>query len=100
MSKIKLNYRSINPPYKAKEEATNIFNEYANLIDARRYFSHDELEESKKCFICDLVNGFKTQYIQTIKAQIEEIKPVGLHGVYDFDLIRDYETILQRIIAF
>ena len=100
MSKIKLNYRSINPPYKAREEATNIFNEYANLTDASRYFSEEELEESKEVFILDLLNGSKTQYINAIIEQISEIKPIGLHGVYDFDLIRDYETILQRIIAF
>lgn len=100
MSKITLHYRSICPPYRAKEEAENIFNEYADLTDARRYFSGEELEESKQAFITDLMNGCKEHYIKTIDEQINEIKPCGVHGVYDFNLIRQYEAIVERIKAF
>lgn len=100
MSKIKLGYSSIYPQYLAKEEAENIFNEYADLTDARRYFSVEELEESKQAFIIDLMNGNKEHYTKHILEQIEEIKPVNGRGVYDFALIGEYEMLLKRIQAF
>jgi hypothetical protein len=100
MSKIKLGYSSIHPTYLAKEEAENIFNEYADLTDARRYFSDEELQESKRTFIVDLMNGHKEHYINHITEQINDIKPCGVYGVYDFNLIRQYEAIAERIKAF
>lgn len=100
MAKITLGYSSICPPYLAKEEAENIFNEYAYLTDARRYFSDEEIEQSKQSFITDLMNGHKEHYIKTIIEQIEETKPVNGRGVYDFVLIGKYETLLKRIQLF
>ena len=100
MSKITLHYRSICPPYRAKEEAENIFNEYADLTDAGRYFSEEELESSKQLFITDLMNGNKKHYTKHILEEMEEIKPDNIHGVYDFVLLRSYERVIALIEAF
>lgn len=99
MSKIKLHYRSILPPYKASE-AEKIFKEYADLTDARRYFSDEEIEKSKESFIADLMNGNTKHYINHILQEKEEVKPDNLHGVYDLGLIRSYERIIALIEAF
>lgn len=74
-----------------------LFANYCDLTDAGRYFCADELEESKKQFIDDLMHGEKQHYIDFLKNEIEEIKPAGLHGVYDFELIREYEAIIDKI---
>lgn len=74
-----------------------IFANYCDLTEARRYFCFDELEESKKQFIDDLMQGEKQNYIDFLKNEIEEIKPAGLHGVYDFGLIREYEALINKI---
>ena len=100
MSKIKLVYSSIHPPYLAKEEAENIFNEYADLTDAGRYFSDEEIGKSKESFIADLMNGHTKHYINHILQEKEEVKPDNLHGVYDLGLIRSYERIIALIEAF
>jgi hypothetical protein len=54
----------------------------------------------KTDFIVDLFNDSKSYYIDSITAQIKEIKPSKLHGVYDFGLIGEYENILRRIQSF
>lgn len=85
--------------YKMKE-CISIFDDYADLTDSRRYFSDEEIEQSKQTFIDDLMNGQKEHYIKTIIEQIEETKPVNGRGVYDFVLIGEYETLLKRIQLF
>lgn len=97
MATIKLNFSSINAPHKVAEEINAIFKEYAELTDASRYFSAEELEEQKHTFITDLAVGYKAHYIAFLKEQIEEIKPADIHGVYDFGLIREYEVLIERI---
>lgn len=100
MGKIVLNFRDLNAPYKCIEKANEIFKKYAELTEAERYFSKEEIKESKEAFISDILEGFKNHYIDFLKSQIEEIKPAGLHGVYDFGLIAEYENIIKEIERF
>lgn len=73
-----------------------LFADYCDLTDAKRYFSDEEIEHSKQTFIDDLLNNRKEHYIAFINEEIEEIKPIK-HGCYDFELIRQYEDIKNRI---
>lgn len=100
MVSIKMNYRSLNAPYKCLEMAQIIFDKYATLTDAARYFCASELEEIKKQFTADLMQGEKQQYIKHLLEQIEGIKPSGMHGAYDFKLIREYEEVIKEIELF
>lgn len=97
MTKIKLTYKDLNAPYKCISYAEELHSVFCDLTDARRYFCADELEESKKQFINDLMQGEKQHYIDFLKNEIEEIKPAGLYGAYDFGLIREYETLINKI---
>ena len=97
MTKIKLTYKDLNAPYKCVSYAEAIHSIICDLTDARHYFCAEELQESKKQFIDDLIQGKKQHYIDFLKNEIEEIKPAGLHGVYDFELIREYEEIINKI---
>lgn len=73
-----------------------LFADYCDLTDAQRYFSDEEIQESKENFINDLLNNRKEHYISFIDEEIENIKPIK-YGCYDFELIRQYEDIKKRI---
>lgn len=73
-----------------------LFADYSDLTDAKRYFSDEEIEQSKQTFANDLLNNHKEHYITFIDEEIEAIKPVK-YGCYDLDLIRQYEDIKKRI---
>ena len=73
-----------------------LFADYCDLTDAKRYFSDEEIEQSKQTFINDLLNNHKDHYISFIDEEIEAIKPVK-YGCYDFELIKQYEDIKNRI---
>lgn len=94
---IKLYYTSLHSAYECRNHASDIFDYIAELTDAKRFFSDEELSENKETFISDLMNGHKQHYIDFLNTQIQEIKPAGLHGVYDFELIREYEEIINKI---
>ena len=97
MSKIKLTYRDLNAPYKCESYLDSLHSIICDLTDARRYFCSEELQESKKQFIADMMDGKKKHYISFIEEQIDEMKPAGLHGVYNLSLIREYEKVLDMI---
>ena len=82
------------------KKACHIFEQYAELTDAPRYFSREEINENKKIFMFDLMNGCKSHYIDFLRNEIGEIIPAGVYGCYDLDLIREYRELLKQIEAF
>lgn len=52
-----------------------LFADYCDLTDAKRYFSDEEIEHNKQTFIDDLLNNHKVHYISFIDEEIENIKP-------------------------
>lgn len=83
--------------YDRLEEWANNSNDDTMSILNRFYFGSDEeIQESKENFINDLLNNRKEHYIAFIDEEIENIKPIK-YGCYDFELIRQYEDIKNRI---
>ena len=73
-----------------------LFADYCDLTDAQRYFSDEEIQTTKETFTSDLLNNRKEHYISFIDEEIENIKPIK-YGCYDFELIKQYEDIKNRI---
>lgn len=81
----------------SEKTLANLFDEWADFTDATRYFSTEELQESKETFISDIMNGHTQHYIDMMRQEIAERRPVGKHGVYDFSDERQIETMIETI---
>lgn len=86
----------MNPVEKRKALAM-LFYEWADFTDAKRYFSDEELKESRETFISDIMNGFTQHYIDMMRQEIYERRPVGKYGVYDFSDERQIESMIETI---
>ena len=102
MSLLKLYYRDMNSPYKCKKRAMELFNKYAELSEAERYFSAEEIELCKNNFVRNLLDNEKQVYIDYLNQQIEELKPIddAKNRVFDFGLIAEYEQLINDIERF
>ena len=86
----------MNPAEKRKALAT-LFYEWADFTDAKRYFSDEEFKESRENFISDIMNGNTQHYIDMMRREIDERRPVGKHGVYDFSDERQIDKMIETI---
>ena len=86
----------MNPVQKRKALET-VFYEWAEFTDAKRYFSDEELKESRETFIRDIMNGHTQHYIDMMQNEIIERRPASVHGVYDFSDERQIENMIETI---
>lgn len=84
-------------PVEKRKALSCVFDEWADFTDATRYFSAEELQESKETFISDIMNGHTQHYIDMMRKEIEERRPVGIYGVYDFTDERQIENMIEAI---
>lgn len=84
-------------PVEKRKVLESVFNEWVDFTDAKRYFSDEELKESKDTFISDIMNGHTQHYIDMMRQEIDERRPVGKYGVYDFADERQIESMIETI---
>ena len=94
------NFRETHTKAEAVAECSAIFGAVCSLTDAERYFSQEELKQEQENFIDDLMNNYKSHYVNFLREEIAQIMPSTVYGCYDLELIKEYKEIINRIESF